>query len=199
MLKKLEKFSFKAFKKPKLPEEIENSELKLKVSSEDEAEYIYNLLSDDDVIRYIRINTPLSIKHQMELQKRNRALFKKGFEFRYSIHIKEGKNKTRFCGEIIIYNIDDIDHFAEIGIWLGKAFWGQNIAFKAAELLIPIAFNHLNLHRIEAKIIKENKNSIKLFEKLNFKLEGELRDRVYLKGEYHNVLIYSLLRPELML
>ncbi len=56
-------------------------------------------------------------------------------------------------------------------------------------LLIDFLFNRLNLNRIQLDTWSENKIAIKLYEKLNFKLEGILKENDYYNGKYGDTLI----------
>jgi ribosomal-protein-alanine N-acetyltransferase len=52
------------------------------------------------------------------------------------------------------------------------------------------------LNRIEADFVPENTAASNLLAKLGFSFEGTLRQRGYLKGEFHDLEHYALLRSE---
>ena len=60
--------------------------------------------------------------------------------------------------------------------------------------MLQIAFEELELRRIEAYCMPDNAPSIRLLESLGFLLEGRLRQYVQINGQYEDHLIYSLLR-----
>ncbi len=76
-----------------------------------------------------------------------------------------------------------------IGIVIDKQFQGHEYSFNAMGLLIDFLFNRLNLNRIQLDTWSENKIAIKLYEKLNFKLEGILKENDYYNGKYGDTLI----------
>ncbi len=82
----------------------------------------------------------------------------------------------------------------EIGYKLSSAYQGQGYAKEGIARAIQIAFNELNLHRIEAHCMPGNEPSIHLLESLNFHLEGKLEKYVKIQGHYEDHLLFSLLR-----
>ena len=54
----------------------------------------------------------------------------------------------------------------------------------------------MNLHRLEAEVVANNKVSINLIEKLGFKKEGTLREAKYSNGTYYDIYRFGLLRKE---
>lgn len=108
---------------------------------------------------------------------------------------------VRESGRIIgMVNVDGLNYangHAEIGIALTEpGERGRGLAAEALKLLISFAFNELGLHRIWARIIEDNLPSIHLFESIDFKLEGRMRQHVLRKGQYRDMLVYGLLKNE---
>jgi len=62
---------------------------------------------------------------------------------------------------------------------------------EAAEALLLYAENTLGLHRIEAYHMARNPGSGRVLEKLGFRQEGLLRDRVRKWGQREDVLLWS--------
>ncbi|MEG3066560.1 GNAT family protein [Acetomicrobium sp.] len=67
---------------------------------------------------------------------------------------------------------------------------------RAVKALIKYAFNELNMHCVYCKVIEYNIASQKIVEKIGFKREGILRERIYKNGNYHNVIVWSILKDE---
>jgi len=52
-------------------------------------------------------------------------------------------------GRCLLFNIDQINRQATLGIFIGKqAYWGQGFGQDAIALLLDYGFNLLNLHNI---------------------------------------------------
>ena len=62
--------------------------------------------------------------------------------------------------------------------------------------LIRYSFDELGLHLIHAEVLGENEKSRSLLEKLGFQQEGILRQRVYKGGNFHDQVVFSLLKEE---
>jgi ribosomal-protein-serine acetyltransferase len=62
--------------------------------------------------------------------------------------------------------------------------------------VLEFGFVNLELHRIELRCVTTNTGSVRIAERLGFKLEGELRDSEWLDGRPVNHFMYGLLRHE---
>jgi len=81
---------------------------------------------------------------------------------------------------------------ADIAIILGETrIRGKGFGTRALEMLVEYGFKHMKLHRIGADIFEYNKISLKLFEKLEFKKEIEMRDYLWRDGKWWKVYTYS--------
>lgn len=73
---------------------------------------------------------------------------------------------------------------------------GRGYGTKASYALIRYGFEQLNLHCIYSYIIDYNIASQRVREKCGFRRDGVLRHKVYKNGEYHDVIVWSILREE---
>lgn len=64
---------------------------------------------------------------------------------------------------------------------------------EALETAINVAFDNLQINRIQAYIYTDNEGSYKLLEKLKFMPEGVIRDKHLYRGKYYDHYCYSLL------
>lgn len=81
---------------------------------------------------------------------------------------------------------------AEIGYWLGKAYWGQGIMTRAIPLVVDYAFQHFQLNRIYAKVFGNNGASQRVLEKCGFELEARIREGCIKMNELQDELIYAV-------
>ncbi len=84
---------------------------------------------------------------------------------------------------------------AELGYYLGEAFWGRGIATAAVELLCQHLFAQTDLLRIFAEPFGENLASCQVLEKAGFQLEGILRCNAVKNGVVRDMKLYARLRP----
>ena len=73
-------------------------------------------------------------------------------------------------------------HIAEIGYWLGEAYWGRGIARSAIRKMSTIAFEELGFAKLFAPVLAPNRASMKVLEKNGYFLEGVLKGEV-VKGD----------------
>lgn len=64
---------------------------------------------------------------------------------------------------------------AEVGYWLGRAFWGRGIATDALRVATGHAFSTLGMHRVFAVPYVRNVASHRVLEKAGYVREGTLR------------------------
>lgn len=88
-------------------------------------------------------------------------------------------------------NIDFPNLRAEIGGELDVHFWGKHIAQEAVAAIVRFGFETFGLHTIEAKVSPENRGAIFLLEKLGFRKEGHLKDRIYYNEKFLDLTIYT--------
>jgi [ribosomal protein S5]-alanine N-acetyltransferase len=82
-------------------------------------------------------------------------------------------------GEVVgSIGISRHDHKAEIGYWLGRAYWGKGIMTEVVKETVKYCFGELGLRRVYACVFPHNKASMRVLEKAGFKCEGLLRKNV---------------------
>jgi RimJ/RimL family protein N-acetyltransferase len=99
-------------------------------------------------------------------------------------------------GTCTLHRIQRDHRRAELGYILRRDHWGRGLAREALMALLDHAFGVLEFHRLEADVDPRNAASIRLLERLGFKLEGHLRERYFVAGDIQDSSIYGLLAPE---
>ncbi|MFN8531274.1 MAG: GNAT family protein [Anaerolineae bacterium] len=103
----------------------------------------------------------------------------------------------RAIGEVVINELDSDNHSANIRIAIfDPADWGKGYGTDAMRLMVTYGFETLRLHRIELGVYDFNPRAIRAYEKAGFKHEGVRREALYWEGEYHNMMIMSVLEQE---
>ncbi|AHF06894.1 GNAT family N-acetyltransferase [Desulfitobacterium metallireducens] len=77
-----------------------------------------------------------------------------------------------------------------------KNHWGQGYGTDALKTFLHFLFGQWNFHRLSLDTWDGNLRAIKAYEKLGFVLEGKLRDAHFVEGQYHDAVIFGLLRSE---
>lgn len=84
----------------------------------------------------------------------------------------------------------------EIGYWLAKNCEGEGIVTDSCKALLNYAFRELGMNRVELHCATENERSCAVAERLNFKLEGVLRQSEWRHTRFLDMAIYGLLAEE---
>ncbi|MBL7033027.1 MAG: GNAT family N-acetyltransferase [Candidatus Delongbacteria bacterium] len=85
---------------------------------------------------------------------------------------------------------------AEIGYWLGRAWWGQGIATRALRALTDWGLRTFALERLQAGVFETNPASARVLEKAGYRLEGRLKRNVIKDGKVLDLMLYATTRPE---
>lgn len=103
----------------------------------------------------------------------------------------------RAIGEVVINEMDSDNHSANIRIAIfDPADWGRGYGTDAMRLMVTYGFETLHLHRIELGVYAFNPRAIRAYEKAGFRREGVRREALYWEGEYHDMIIMSVLEQE---
>lgn len=84
----------------------------------------------------------------------------------------------------------------ELGYWVAEPFWGKGITVEACRAVLGYAFREMQPERMQARVIAGNTASSRVLEKLGFHYEGTLRSAHFRRGNFEDVLFYSILRNE---
>jgi len=88
------------------------------------------------------------------------------------------------------------DIMSSLGYGLNIDYWGKGYMIESVSAVIDFVYKYTNTNRIQATVTLGNTPSIKLLEKLNFKREGIMRERVYWKDTLKDLYMYSLIKRE---
>jgi RimJ/RimL family protein N-acetyltransferase len=83
---------------------------------------------------------------------------------------------------------------AELGYWLGEAYWGKGIITKAIGKMVDFAFDTYDITRVYARPFGTNLASQRVLEKAGFTLEARIEKNIYKNGEFLDELIYAIRR-----
>ncbi len=113
------------------------------------------------------------------------------------IHDGDGWKMIGNCG---VFGIDPISRLGELGIMIGeKDEWNKGYGTETMSLLLRHCFETLNLNRVYLHVYAENLRGKRAYEKAGFVEEGRLREAVYKRGKYDDVIVMSVLRSEWIL
>ena len=102
----------------------------------------------------------------------------------------------KIVGDLGIHFLDIENKQVEIGCTLNKYFQNQGYATESIKRVIDYLFSELKKHRIIASIDPDNKNSIRLVERIGFRKEGHFVESLFINGKWVDDLIYALIEKD---
>jgi len=167
---------------------FETNRLLLRTFTLLDAQLIYELSSDQDVIRYTH-DPVRDTEHAKEILEKTiipqYVLYNHG---RWAVHIKINNDFIGWCGLKYRAEINEID----LGYRFKKHAWGKGYATEAAFACIKYGFEKLDLQRIVGRAEVENIGSWKVLEKCSMKYIGEEE----IEGHTHKT--YEIFNPFLV-
>lgn len=171
---------------------ITTERLNLGEIKQEDAESIYKLLSNPEVIKYDTFELFTNIKQAEDMINWFNNEFKQKRAIFWGISLKSNSDIIGFCKcEIEIPKVR-----ADFGYDISPEYWNMGIMTESLSAILKLAFNSLDVNRIEATVSTENKASIRVLEKLGFVKEGILRERSYFRGSCHDMMMLSILKKE---
>ena len=98
----------------------------------------------------------------------------------------------------VVFKDDVYRRGAEIGYWLGEAYWNQGIITRAVIALTRHIFDspQFDIFRMYAGIFEYNTASARVLEKAGYQLEARLRKSVTKDEKTVDELVYAVLKDE---
>jgi len=155
--------------------------LLLRETSADDAQIIYELNSDPEVIQYTG-DPPFKSVAEASVFLDNYDHYQKYGRGRWAIVDKATGEILGWCGLKYHANTGETD----LGFRLFKKYWGKGYATEASHLALQYGFRRLGLDSIIARAVKENKASIKVMNKLGLVFEQDFDDHGS-KCEQHRI------------
>ncbi len=85
---------------------------------------------------------------------------------------------------------------AQVGYWISMEYEGKEIMTKSLVKFIAFLFEKIGLNKIEIHFVPANRRSAKLAERLDFKIEGVIRQSIIRNGMPEDLVITGLLKSE---
>ncbi len=157
-----------------------------------DVETLHAYWSDNIVTEYMN-TTFKTLKESQEMIDLLNSLPESKEGMRWAIVDKKSGDVLGSCG---YHNVKAEHRRAEVGYELGHKYWDKGIMQEVMKVVIKHCFDDIGLNRIEAFVTAGNKRSLHTLEKLGFKIEGELREYEFAKGDFQDQIVLALLRKE---
>jgi len=118
--------------------------------------------------------------------------FRIGTAHEFAIESLDG----RYLGGCGLNQIDPMNRRANLGYWVRTSATRQGVARAAVTQLAAWAYAHTDLMRLEIVAATGNIASQRVAEHAGAQREGVLRRRLFVRGQFQDSVVYSLLRPD---
>ncbi len=132
---------------------------------------------------------PESIEMGFQWLHRHRERFRQQTGIRWAI---VPKSSTQSIGTIGLTITSKEKRIAELGIVIGRAYWGKGFGTSAVHLVIDYAINILGLAEIQAEVLQRNMASIRLLEKVGFHLMRAILGDLQSNTDSEDLFLYVL-------
>jgi [ribosomal protein S5]-alanine N-acetyltransferase len=172
---------------------LETPRLRLRRLQATDAADVFAYASDPEVARYTSWEPHRSIADSQDFLARTQAAYARHEPYPWGLVDKITGRLIGTCG---LLEWSRRHHKAELGYALHRGYWGQGLIAEAASAVIDFGFTRMELNRIEAVCLPENTGSWRVMEKVGMTREGLLREWVWSKGQFRDLLIYAILRRD---
>lgn len=173
---------------------LETERLVLRPLEAKDLDDLFEYTQDEETARYVTWNANQTINQAEQFLTYVLSNYEQGKQAPWAI---EWKETGKMIGTIdFIHLLLDENKQAELGYALSRQFWGKGIVTEAVECVMTFGFEELKLERIQARCMEGNIGSARVMEKVGMTYEGTLRRLIFIKGTFHDVKMYSLLRDE---
>ena len=173
---------------------LENEQLKLRPLEPSDLDLLFSLENDS---RYWEVSNTLVPFSRDLLAQYLKNAHQDIFEAKQLRLVIMRKSDNIILGLIDLFDFNPQHERAGIGILILNKFQRQGYAYSTLKLFLKYAFEHLDLHQIYANIPIDNKSSLKLFSKLEFKEIGIKKSWLKVKGRFKDVVLLQILNPKL--
>lgn len=173
---------------------IVTDRLVIRAARMSDSQDIYEYSRDPEVARHVMWDAHRSI-HQTRAYVR--FLIKQYRNCSPSTFVIALKDTGKVIGTIGFMWVQPDNRAAEVGYSLSREYWNRGIMSEALRAVLIFGFKKLNLNRIEAQHECDNPASGRVMQKVGMRYEGTLRERIYNKGRYVDVSLYSALKKDM--
>lgn len=171
---------------------LSTERLILREITEEDAEDVFFLRSDQQLLQYLDRDPPKSLDDAVKWIQMIEDGVRKNEFIAWGI---APKGEKKLIGTISFWNIKKEHYRAEIGYVLHPAHQGKGVMQEAMTKVLDYGFREMKIHSVEANVNPNNLASIKILERNNFIQEAYHRENYYYNGKFLDSVIFSLIAP----
>ena len=167
---------------------IQCKDILLRKFEESDAKDILKYASDEEALRYIDWGGSKTIEEI-------KANIYDVYWARPGVWAIADKDSNKVLGCIDI-RIVETHRKASFGFILNRDHWGKGYMTQALSAVLKVAFEELELNRVEAVHFVGNEGSGRVMEKCGMEKEGVLIQNEYIKGKYVDHVVYGIIKSK---
>lgn len=172
---------------------IATARLSLRELAPADAAVLHECWSDKAVTEYMVLDAFTNVETSARMIGLLAGLAGTEAGIRWAIALKDCGKVIGTCG---FHNVKAEHSRAEMGYEMGKEYWGRGLMAEALQAILRHGYEVMNLNRVEAFVNVGNSRSVRVLERLGFKLDGTLREYEYARGRFVDQHCFSLLRGD---
>ena len=106
------------------------------------------------------------------------------------------EHEGQVIGQCSLLRIDHFNRRCELGIALGRDYWGKGLGQDAVRTMVGYAFDHLNMNRVGLQVLADDRRAVGAYRKAGFVEEGRLRQHSWVRGGFEDELVMSVIRED---
>jgi ribosomal-protein-alanine N-acetyltransferase len=170
--------------------QLETSRLTLRRVTRDDAPRLFQILGDEETMRYWSARAYTSVAQAFQLIDGMSAATSRGEAIHWGIADRSDRALVGVCG----YNAWHRTHRrGDISYIVARDQWGKGVMREALHAMLDYGFREMKLHSVEAGVTPGNDGSVRLLERMGFRLEGHTRESFWAEDRFVDSLIFSLL------
>jgi len=177
---------------------IRTERLALRPLTPDDADDLVAYRSRADVCRWV----PFAPMNRTDVLTRilggwaNHQLTDEGQSLTLGIELADGTKPPAVIGDAVLFWHSREHGGGEVGYVLNPAFGGHGYATEAVRAMLEVAFGHLHLHRVTARVDARNEASRQLALRVGMRQEAHLLENEWFKGDWSDEIDFAILDHE---
>ena len=121
-------------------------------------------------------------------------------DIKNSPHAWVVEHDGQLLGEAKLHSFSEPDRRARFAVgFYDYNQLGKGLGKKVTRLVLSYAFEQLNLHRVDLRVLAYNTRAIDCYQKCGFVIEGRERESAHVDGEWYDDLIMGILAKDFLI
>lgn len=172
----------------------QGDKIRLRPSQPLDWETWYQEAGDTEGIRRFNLEVELPVTAEMVREQAEKYAHFQNMEHAtiFAVETLEGE----LVGTITLHSRDEKNGRFSMGLRIYRPYRRRGYAEEAARILLRYGFYELRCQKANSACMEHNEGSIRLHEKLGFKVEGRRRRHIYTNGRYYDDILFGMTREE---